>query len=276
MKSLFFFAIFFMSLRAHAINTVAEGFKVDNGATVEINAHGTCKTVTDSSGHDQFVATKTSAEWTSFLAHLPSGMTVGSCAVDCINGSPSPGDTCIGGAIYLGELSPGAISGSGTDHYMTTRGGCTDSATPTCGGTDSLTKKWFGSGGANIDIAGLVNYTATLGAGQGAINTDQQYGDDNAAVILADASIGPDSAAAYCDNLTYGGYTNWYLPNRYELNLFFVNKGSFPDLKISSSDYYWSSTEYGGLTAWIQQFSEGNQNPAPKGGERLVRCVRRF
>ncbi len=44
----------------------------------------------------------------------------------CLGSSLLPGIVCEGGAIYLGSLSPGATSGSGTDHYMTTPGGCGD------------------------------------------------------------------------------------------------------------------------------------------------------
>lgn len=191
--------------------------------------------------------------------------------------TPSPGDACDGGAIYLGALTPGAISGgSETDHYMTTPSGCTNSAVPTCGGTtDTLTKVWNGTGGTSADITGLVNYTTALGTGYGAINTDQNYGDANTAAVVADASIGTDSAAAYCDNLIYGGYSDWYLPNRYELNLFYKNQASIPGLN-TSGNFYWASTEYNTGLEWDQRFSDGYQNFDYKTNANLVRCVRRY
>jgi hypothetical protein len=123
-----------------------------------------------------------------------------------------------------------------------------------------------------------VNYSATTGTGHGAANKDQNYGDANAAAIIASSSVGPNSAAAYCDNLVYGGYSDWYLPNRYELNLFFTNKASIPGLRTTgASVLYWSSTEYNtGHAAWAQRYSDGYQDVPVKSVGYLVRCVRRF
>jgi hypothetical protein len=212
-------------------------------------------------------------------------------------GSPTPGTVCTGGAIYLGSLSPGATNGSGTNKYMTTPGGCGDipagqigggsgaSAWPnadftpaSCSGTDSLTKYWNDGTGNWYDIPNLTNYTSTTGTGQGATNTDDKYGSQNAVEIVAITAAGSGgyhAAARYCDKLVYGGYNDWYLPNRYELNLMWTNQASIPGLDKTGT-WYWSSTEDVNSYSWVQRFNDGHQGGGNKNTNFLVRCVRRF
>jgi len=94
--------------------------------------------------------------------------------------------------------------------------------------------------------------------------------------ITATLEGGYHAAARYCDKLSYGGYTDWYLPNRYELNLFYTNKVDIPGLDTSSSGYYWSSSEYDSANAWVQRLSDGLQYYAHKNYAYRVRCVRKF
>lgn len=215
---------------------------------------------------------------------------------DLCLGSPSPGDVCLSGAVYLGSLSPGATTGSGTDKYMTTPGGCGEipagqivgsgasaypnaDFTPTCSGTDSLKKYWNNGTGAWYTIPGLVDQGGGEGV-YGDAHTDAQYGSTNTTAIVAVTNPGqggPHAAAAYCDKLNYAGYTDWYLPNRLELNLFYKNRASIPGLNVSG-DYYWSSTEYPSTSnSWFERMDNGYQGY--NGGKYLayvVRCVRRF
>lgn len=213
----------------------------------------------------------------------------------CLN-SPTPGTICLGGAIYLGSLNPGATSGIGTDHYMTTPGGCgeipsdkigggtgytawpSSDFTPTCSGNDSLIKHWSDGSNNFYDVPGLVNYTSTFGTGEGAGNTDQNYGSENTTNIVAITIAnqgGYHAAARYCDKLNWGGYQDWYLPNRFELNLIWIEKNNIPGL-VDDGSYYWSSTQYNSATAWVQIFSDGYQVFYNKLNTGKVRCVRRF
>lgn len=216
----------------------------------------------------------------------------------CFVGSPSPGTVCHSGAIFLGVLSPGSTTGTGTNKYMTTPGGCGEipagqigggtgpaawpstDFTPTCSGTDSLTKYWNDGTSNYYDFPNLTNYTATDGTGYGATNTDNKYGSQNAVEIVANTEAGQGgyhAAARYCDKLVYGGYNDWYLPNRYELNLFYTHKASIPGLDLTDQNWYWSSTEGSiGVTSWRQRFSDGYQIPSVKIVDLRVRCVRRF
>lgn len=81
-------------------------------------------------------------------------------------------------------------------------------------------------------------------------------------------------ALSYAGKCSEGGYTDWRLPSKGELNLMYENKdiiGGF------SSNYYWSSTEHGIYHVWIQGFDNGDQITNNKQSNNCrVRCIRRF
>jgi hypothetical protein len=84
-----------------------------------------------------------------------------------------------------------------------------------------------------------------------------------------------NSAAQLCDVLVYGGYSDWFLPSKYELNLMYKNLkvngvGDFAD------EYYWSSSESSANYAWYQNFLKGIQFDYRKNLKRRVRAVRAF
>jgi hypothetical protein len=102
------------------------------------------------------------------------------------------------------------------------------------------------------------------GIGAGMYNTER---------IIANQSTG-SYAAQLCANYQGGGYGDWYLPSKYELNLLYLQKvavGGF------ASAYYWSSTENNSNYAWIQYFDDGYQSI---GGSKdftfYVRAIRAF
>ena len=75
-----------------------------------------------------------------------------------------------------------------------------------------------------------------------------------------------------CNNLTYGGYSDWILPSKDVLNTMYIHKNEIGGF---SSSYYWSSTENGSSYAWRQNFSSGGQSDYYKNDYYRVRCVRR-
>jgi hypothetical protein len=85
-------------------------------------------------------------------------------------------------------------------------------------------------------------------------------------------------AAKLCSDLTQGGgYSDWFLPSSYELNLMYTNLclkgiGSF------GPGYYWSSSEFDADHAWIQNFGSGYQGyyDVVKVDALRVRAVRAF
>ena len=80
-------------------------------------------------------------------------------------------------------------------------------------------------------------------------------------------------AAGLARSYNGGGYTDWYLPSRDELNKLWVNRA-----KIGGfiSYYYWSSSEYSSSRAWEQYFGSGYQGIYYKYYGDRVRAVRAF
>jgi hypothetical protein len=116
---------------------------------------------------------------------------------------------------------------------------------------------------------GVSNWTVT-----GFTSTTDGPGNTAGLVALSDAGA-PYDAAEYCDGLTnVHGHSDWYLPAKDELNLFW--NGSSPVAGVNTSgSWYWSSTEISSSNAWIHRFSDGLQTSGLKSGIVLVRCVRR-
>jgi chondroitin AC lyase len=99
----------------------------------------------------------------------------------------------------------------------------------------------------------------------------------NTAIIIpqytADNIYG-DFAAKVCASCTEGGFGDWYLPSKDELDMVFQHKDNLGKFE---GDLYWSSTEYNIGFVWGQNFSGyGGQFTQNKGSGYAVRCVRNF
>jgi len=93
---------------------------------------------------------------------------------------------------------------------------------------------------------------------------------DNLEVMTEDlGKMTWDEAKKACKNLGDG----WRLPTKDELNLLYENKEKIGGF---ANGFYWSSTEYGGNGAWVQDFLYGYQNTNGKSGSNYVRAVRAF
>jgi hypothetical protein len=76
--------------------------------------------------------------------------------------------------------------------------------------------------------------------------------------------------------MTFGGYTDWFLPSSGELNtLFFTNlyKSSIGGFAANG---YWSSSEYSATLALAETVVSGNQGNGYKTSNGYVRCARRY
>ncbi|MEI6586688.1 MAG: hypothetical protein WCL56_11415, partial [Sediminibacterium sp.] len=115
-------------------------------------------------------------------------------------------------------------------------------------------------------------------------NTAIGTGAANTAAILLGCATRP-IAASLAANYTSGGYADWYLPSKDELNKLFLNRVAIGG--FGASNTYWSSTENQGLYAWYHYFgmnfsmsgptTYGQQNVANKGaGGVYVRAIRSF
>ena len=85
-------------------------------------------------------------------------------------------------------------------------------------------------------------------------------------------------AGEYCWNLVYAGFDNWYLPAPDELDLAWINRGvnGLSGLLQMRSEYYWTSRQNGGQSAYCQNFSNGNKDSGNKDWSYRVRPVRRI
>ncbi len=102
-------------------------------------------------------------------------------------------------------------------------------------------------------------------------------GDRNTQVILAELTEDNYAgmfAARACNEYKAGGYGDWYLPSKSELDLLFHMKDKIGGF---NSEMYWSSTEYNVGFAWVQNFEGyGGQYSQNKSSAYAVRCIRRF
>jgi hypothetical protein len=104
------------------------------------------------------------------------------------------------------------------------------------------------------------------GLGAGMYNTER---------IIASQSTG-SYAAQLCANYQGGGYGDWYLPSKYELNLLYAQRRALVGGGFAKV-FYWSSTESVAKSAWGHDFSDGYDSY--DGGKFLkgwVRAVRAF
>jgi len=93
-------------------------------------------------------------------------------------------------------------------------------------------------------------------------------------------------AAEICYNLIKGGYSDWYLPSKDELNEMYINKSIINATSISNGGYalntsddddeYWSSSQEGSEYTTIQRFGDGHQKGRNKLNLACVRAIRSF
>ena len=118
--------------------------------------------------------------------------------------------------------------------------------------------------------------TAVTGADSKALGGGYQNTIDIVAQGHTDTAT---SAAYYCDQLTFGGQSDWYLPSFAEMKM--VYDVVFLQLSVTGfaqNFYYWTSSERHTETniAHTQYFATGQQFYAQKSSTNYVRPVRRF
>jgi hypothetical protein len=195
------------------------------------------------------------------------------------------------GAAYEGGFYAGKIRYQGILYYLIVAPAATG-ATGT-GYTLTTNKQWKTTN---------TTTTGTLSGANGASNT----------AAMVTAGIGNHPAANFCTDLSIGGYTDWYLPARYELDIAYenlkpttdsnatswgINPYSVPERTVNRTAgapaqtsvaafqsggaeafvaiFHWSSTEDSATVAWELAFDDGSQfNPFKDNGYR-VRAFRR-
>ena len=119
----------------------------------------------------------------------------------------------------------------------------------------------------------------TTGATGTAIGTGSA---NTTAIIAAQGATETSYAAGLARAYTGGGYTDWFLPSKDELNKMYLNRATINTTAASNSgsnfatNYYWSSTESYISKARVKYFSNGNWLESEKSYARYVRAVRAF
>jgi hypothetical protein len=118
------------------------------------------------------------------------------------------------------------------------------------------------------------------GTNRGAIGTAIGTGFSNTNNIIASqGGIATSYAAGVARSYTGGGYTDWYLPSKDELNKLYLNRVAIGGFISNSNGLYWSSSEnqdYPYHSAWLQDFSNGGPLSIFKDFDVNVRAIRSF
>jgi len=138
------------------------------------------------------------------------------------------------------------------------------------------------NGGGSTGTSGLVATVADISTGaewgcngtpiSGADGTAIGTGNQNTIDIMAGCATA-GIAARLCGDLVEGGFSDWYLPSKDELNALYTNKVAIGGF---TNNPYWTSTEVTGNSAWFQNFNNGFQLDIGKGSSFRVRAIRSF
>ena len=116
------------------------------------------------------------------------------------------------------------------------------------------------------------------GTNRGAIGTTIGTGLSNTNTIIASqGGTATSYAAGVARAYTGGGYTDWYLPSKEELNKLYLNRVAIGG--FMSNGLYWSSSEiqvYPYHSAWLQDFGNGGPLSSFKDFDVNVRAIRSF
>ncbi|MBX3033850.1 MAG: DUF1566 domain-containing protein, partial [Bdellovibrionaceae bacterium] len=268
------------------VGTVPSGFRFavkrtgSGAANVILDGHSTQKidgfeTKTLKSQYDSVTLVSNGTQWL-----VEAGYSLGSVDPCYQHGSPA-GTACEGGSIYAGSAYG--------YRYMIMPSGCTNSTTnPTCNGdgSENISKTWNN---------GTTNYAFLTGVDD--IVTGMMEGPASSALIAAvtaPAQGGQHQAARYCEDMVFGGYSDWYLPTAAESYIFVCNvygvaaatlcgylgvtasMGLAGHLPTTAS--YWVASQTSADNSQAVYIDLGNMTvtEALKNSSKNVRCVRRY
>ncbi|AOW11013.1 beta strand repeat-containing protein [Flavobacterium gilvum] len=125
-------------------------------------------------------------------------------------------------------------------------------------------------------IATTVNQStnAQWGCSGTSINTSTSIGTgQNNTTAIINGCTTSSIAARICNDLTSGGYSDWYLPSYYELQTLYSNRAVIGGF---SGGYYWSSSQSSATIAYSINFSTGTATSTSKTSTAIVRAIRKF
>ncbi|MGV1010805.1 MAG: hypothetical protein ACOYBS_00005, partial [Flavobacterium sp.] len=118
--------------------------------------------------------------------------------------------------------------------------------------------RWYNGGNVTTGATGIA-------LGTGLANTNL--------IINIQAGTATTYAAGLARAYNGGGYTDWYLPSKDELNKLYLNRVAIGGF---ANNYYYTSSEIGYDASWIQGFQYGDIMGILKYNSQRVRAVRSF
>jgi hypothetical protein len=118
--------------------------------------------------------------------------------------------------------------------------------------------QWYNGSYTNTGATGVA-------LGTGSANTTK--------IIASQGATATDYAAGLARAYNGGGYTDWFLPSRDELNKLYLNHDEIGGFGMID---FWSSTSGNAYVAWAQYFYDGSQYQSNKNSIVRVRAVRAF
>ncbi len=103
--------------------------------------------------------------------------------------------------------------------------------------------------------------------------TSHAVGSGAANTAIVSSACGAGTAARLCADLVLNGYSDWYLPSRFELQKLYINRGYIGGFSTSN---YWSSSETIGNYTVTFHLSLGYASDNLKNSTFYVRAVRTF
>jgi len=120
----------------------------------------------------------------------------------------------------------------------------------------------------------VITGVTEIAIGAGASNTTT--------IIAAQGGVATSYAAGLARAYGGGGFDDWFLPSKNELNQMYLKKGAINTTAVvnGGSDFsdnlYWSSTEKDNGNLWVQYFASGDQHGYHWMLTYSVRAVRAF
>jgi hypothetical protein len=148
-------------------------------------------------------------------------------------------------------------------------------------GTKDIRKQWGGYEKTIDELTPLIDRTIAKENTSGVENSAKifnELGENSIDFSTTDYSGNGNYAAYWCDTLTSGGYSDWYLPapgefqEVYEANVQNVLKSVGKDLRYP----YWTSGQIGNTLAWAYCIGNGYCHPALKYVTYTVSAIHSF
>ena len=175
-------------------------------------------------------------------------------------GLGSLGDVVSGSLGQSGDIGfngTSGTSGSGCSSGTSSTSGACTSGTSGTNGTSHYVGEIFGGGtvfytdghtGLTVSTDNVLNIQWALNSKWDTIGTSTSYGSGNNNTTLIHNKYPSDNIAAnFCYNLSYSGYSDWYMPSKDEFTIL-RNSGIIND----SIHSYWCSSEVDNTYAWTE------------------------